>query len=136
LAAQSVNRGRVIEFMNRAVTQILGHSPEQKVECGVASLVTAASAALLDAGEPIDEKVGCLTEGGDEGCCRCVASWPAHDRAQSDAYLCCPTSPPQRRGPSPALWGGPNSRHGSVGADRAKLTAGRDAAAVGAVHGV
>jgi hypothetical protein len=86
-----VNRDHVIEFMNPAVTQMLGHSPEQKLGCPVTTILTNASATLLDskvsAGEPIDEKIFCVTETHGEVYCRCVAFWPNHDKGGERCIL-------------------------------------------------
>jgi class 3 adenylate cyclase len=86
-----VNRDRIIEFMNPAVTQMLGHSPEQKLGCRIASVLAHASAArlerLLDAGDQVDEPIVCVTETGAELRCRLVAFWPGRDRAGERCIL-------------------------------------------------
>jgi PAS domain S-box-containing protein len=88
-----VNRNRELEFMNPAITTMLGHSPEQKLGCKVVTLFTEDSQpkieAILDVieNDPVEANVICPTQGGSELTCHVVGFWISREKGSERCIL-------------------------------------------------
>jgi guanylate cyclase len=88
-----VNRNRELEFMNPAITTMLGHSPEQKLGCKVVSLFSEESQARIETildvieSDPLETNVICPTQGGGELTCHVVGFWINREKGSERCIL-------------------------------------------------
>jgi guanylate cyclase len=89
-----VTRDLVIEYLNPAITQFLGYSPEQKLGCSLATMLTPQSAEQMETlvkqlgEEPtVVVKVDCIAESGEEFACQAVCFPLKQDRTSERCVI-------------------------------------------------